>query len=109
MVLSRIIFGYRISLMLGIVVLLIAVPLGVGLGLVAGYFGGTWELVIMRITDIFLAVPSLVLAMAILGLFEPSLVACHGCRRGGLVALVHAAHLQPGPFDQDGRLCGRRS
>ena len=73
-VLSRIIFGYRISLMLGIVVLLIAVPLGVGLGLVAGYFGGTWELVIMRITDIFLAVPSLVLAMAILGLFEPSLV-----------------------------------
>ena len=72
-VLSRIIFGYRISLMLGIVVLLIAVPLGVGLGLVAGYFGGPWELVIMRITDIFLAVPSLVLAMAILGLFEPSL------------------------------------
>ena len=72
-VLSRIIFGYRISLLLGIVVLTIAVPLGVFLGLVAGYFGGTWELVIMRITDIFLAVPSLVLAMAILGLFEPSL------------------------------------
>lgn len=72
-VLSRVIFGYRISLMLGIVVLLIAVPLGVSLGLVAGYFGGRWELVIMRITDIFLAVPSLVLAMAILGLFEPSL------------------------------------
>ena len=72
-VLSRVIFGYRISLMLGVVVLLIAVPLGVGLGLVAGYFGGTWEQVIMRITDIFLAVPSLVLAMAILGLFEPSL------------------------------------
>ena len=72
-VLSRVIFGYRISLMLGIVVLLIAVPLGVGLGLVAGYFGGRWELLIMRITDIFLAVPSLVLAMAILGLFEPSL------------------------------------
>ena len=72
-VLSRIIFGYRISLLLGIVVLLIAVPLGVFLGLVAGYFGGVWELVIMRVTDIFLAVPSLVLAMAILGLFEPSL------------------------------------
>ena len=72
-VLSRIIFGYRISLLLGIVVLLIAVPLGVGLGLIAGYFGGIWELVIMRVTDIFLAVPSLVLAMAILGLFEPSL------------------------------------
>ena len=72
-VLSRVIFGYRISLMLGVVVLLIAVPLGVGLGLIAGYFGGSWELVIMRITDIFLAVPSLVLAMAILGLFEPSL------------------------------------
>ena len=72
-VLSRVIFGYRISLMLGIVVLTIAVPLGVGLGLVAGYAGRGIEFVIMRITDIFLAVPSLVLAMAILGLFEPSL------------------------------------
>ena len=73
-VMSRVIFGYRISLSLGAVVLAIAVPIGVGLGLIAGYLGGRVEIVIMRITDIFLAVPSLVLAMAILGLFKPDLV-----------------------------------
>lgn len=72
-VLTRIIFGYRISLMLGVVVLAIAVPIGVGLGLLAGYFGRRTETVIMRITDVFLAIPPLVLALAIMGFLEPSL------------------------------------
>lgn len=72
--LSRIIYGYRISLLLGIVVLGIATPLGVALGLVAGYSGGWAEYAIMRVTDVFLAVPPLVLAMAIMGLMEPTLV-----------------------------------
>ena len=72
-VFTRVVFGYRVSLMLGIVVLSIAAPLGILLGLISGYFSGRVEFVIMRITDIFLAVPSLVLAMAVLGLFEPSL------------------------------------
>ncbi len=72
-VLTRIIFGYRISLMLGVVVLSIAVPIGVGLGLLAGYFGRRTETVIMRITDVFLAVPPLVLALAIMGFLEPTL------------------------------------
>jgi peptide/nickel transport system permease protein len=73
-ILSRIIFGYRISLVLGVVVLGIAVPIGVTLGLVAGYFGGWIDYVVMRITDIFLSVPPLVLAMAIMGLLEPTLL-----------------------------------
>jgi len=73
-ILSRIIFGYRISLVLGVVVLGIAVPIGVTLGLVAGYFGGWVDYVVMRITDIFLSVPPLVLAMAIMGLLEPTLL-----------------------------------
>ena len=60
--------------MLGVAVLGIAVPVGVGLGLTAGYLGGRVEMIIMRVTDIFLAIPSLVLAMAILGLFEPDLL-----------------------------------
>lgn len=72
-VLTRIIFGYRISLMLGVVVLAIAVPIGVGLGLLAGYFGTRTETIIMRITDVFLAVPPLVLALAIMGFLEPTL------------------------------------
>ena len=72
-VLSRILIGSRISLMLGIVVLTIAVLIGVPLGLIAGYSGGTTEKVIMRITDIFLSIPPLVLALAISAAFEPNL------------------------------------
>ncbi len=73
-VLTRIIFGYRVSLVLGVVVLAIAVPIGVGLGLLAGYFGRRTETIIMRITDVFLAVPPLVLALAIMGFLEPTLM-----------------------------------
>ena len=54
---SRIIFGYRTSLYLGVIVLCIAVPIGTSLGLVAGYFGGKIDAIIMRITDIFLSIP----------------------------------------------------
>lgn len=72
--LTRVIFGYRISLLLSVVVLVIAVPIGVTLGLVAGYFGGLIENLIMRVTDVFLAIPPLVLAMAIIGFLEPTLM-----------------------------------
>ena len=71
--LTRIVYGYRLSLMLGVVVLAIAVPIGVGLGLCAGYFGGWTETIIMRLTDVFLSVPPLVLAMSIMGFLEPTL------------------------------------
>lgn len=72
-VLSRVAFGYRISLQIGIVVLMIAVPIGVTLGLAAGFYGGPVETVIMRVTDIFLSIPPLVLALAILGVMAPTL------------------------------------
>jgi peptide/nickel transport system permease protein len=71
--LSRILFGYRTSLGLAVLVLSLAVPVGVSIGLVAGYRGGWTEWVLMRFTEVFLAIPSLVLALAIVGLFEPSL------------------------------------
>ncbi|MEX0954964.1 MAG: ABC transporter permease [Rhizobiaceae bacterium] len=70
---SRVIFAYRISLVLGVVVLVIAVPIGVTVGLVAGYLGGWTETVLMRITDVFLSIPPLVLAMSMMGLLEPTL------------------------------------
>lgn len=70
---SRIIYAYRISLFLGIVVLGIAVPVGVTVGLVAGYVGGRTEFALMRLTDVFLSVPPLVLAMSIMGVLEPTL------------------------------------
>ena len=70
---SRIIFGYRTSLILGVIVLCIAVPIGTSLGLVAGYFGGKIDAIIMRITDIFLSIPPLVLALSIMAFLKPTL------------------------------------
>ena len=70
---TRIVYAYRISLILGVVVLAIAVPIGVTIGLVAGYFGGWTEYVLMRITDVFLSIPPLVLAMSMMGVLEPTL------------------------------------
>ena len=73
-ILSRVIFGFREALGMGVVVLALVVPVGVLMGLVAGYFHGTWiDTVIMRLTDIFLAVPPLVLALAIASVLEPNL------------------------------------
>jgi peptide/nickel transport system permease protein len=72
--LTRIMFGYRISLALVVVVLAIGVPLGVVIGLAAGYFGGWVETILMRLTDVFLAVPALVMAMAITAVLTPNLV-----------------------------------
>ena len=73
-ILSRVIFGFRFSLTMGVVVLSLVVPTGVLLGLVAGYHQGSWiDTVIMRITDIFLAVPPLILALAIASVLEPNL------------------------------------
>ena len=70
---TRIVYAYRISLLLGIVVLAIAVPIGVSIGLLAGYMGRKTEFVLMRLTDVFLSIPPLVLAMSVMGLMEPSL------------------------------------
>lgn len=72
-ILSRVLFGYRISLMLVGVVLGFGVPSGVLLGLVAGYYGGWTETVIMRITDTALALPPLVMALAITSALQPTL------------------------------------
>ena len=71
---TRVIFGLRVSLMLAFVVLIIAVPFGTLMGLLAGYFGGWTEIVIMRLTDIALALPPLIMALAVAAVLEPSLM-----------------------------------
>ena len=71
---TRVLFGYRISLILAATVLGIAVPVGVALGLVAGYFGGWVETIVMRINDISLAIPPLVMALAVTTVLTPSLI-----------------------------------
>src|SRR5690606_18668586 len=63
---SRVIHGSRITLWVIVLVALIATPLGLLVGTVAGYLGGWVDTVLMRITDIFLAFPRLVLALAFL-------------------------------------------
>ena len=60
--------------MLAFVVLIIAVPFGTLMGLLAGYFGGWTEIVIMRLTDIALALPPLIMALAVAAVLEPSLM-----------------------------------
>ncbi len=73
-ILTRAIFGLRVSLLLALVVLGIAIPIGTILGLLAGYFGGWTEIIIMRITDIALAIPPLVMALAVAAVLQPSLI-----------------------------------
>jgi peptide/nickel transport system permease protein len=71
-VLARILFGARVSLSMGFLVVAIAVLIGVPLGAAAGYYGGWLDNLVMRITDMFLAFPSLLLAMAIAAALGPS-------------------------------------
>lgn len=71
---SRILYAFRISLVLGVVVLAIAPPIGTLVGLFAGYLGGRAEFVLMRLTDVFLSIPPLVLAIAMMGVLEPTLM-----------------------------------
>jgi len=72
-VFSRVIWGSRISLQVGVFSVVIAVALGVPLGVIAGYFGGGIGMLIMRLTDIFLAFPLLLLSMAIVSFLGFSL------------------------------------
>ncbi|MBF0229007.1 MAG: dipeptide ABC transporter permease DppC [Desulfamplus sp.] len=72
-ILSRLIFGARLSLFVGVIVVTLSLAAGIFLGVTAGYFGGFYETVIMRLMDIMLALPSLLLAMAIVAILGPSL------------------------------------
>jgi peptide/nickel transport system permease protein len=73
-VLSRMIYGARISLLIGTVVVGLAASIGTIVGLVAGYTGGWLDEGLMRLTDVFLAFPALILAMAISGALGPEYV-----------------------------------
>lgn len=72
-ILVRILFGARITLTIVGLVSLIVVPIGLAIGLPAGYFGGWIDAVLMRITDIFLSFPRLVLALAFAAALGPGI------------------------------------
>ncbi|MFK5997724.1 MAG: ABC transporter permease subunit [Rhodobacterales bacterium] len=72
--LSRLIYGARFSLFIGVVVVTLAVTGGVTVGLIAGYFRGVVDTVIMRFMDIVLAFPSLLLALVMVAILGPGLL-----------------------------------
>jgi peptide/nickel transport system permease protein len=71
--LSRVIHGARISMTIGVVSVSIGLLFGTTIGLVAGYFGGAWDNVLMRLMDIMLAIPYVLLAIAIVAILGPGL------------------------------------
>jgi peptide/nickel transport system permease protein len=72
-ILSRVMYGARVSPLIAVAVIAIACAVGIPLGIAAGYFGGWLDDVIMRITDIFLAFPALLLALALASVLPASL------------------------------------
>lgn len=72
-ILSRIAWGARITLTIVIMVVVIVVPIGLLVGTVSGYVGGPLDIVLMRVTDVFMAFPRLVLALAFVAAIKPGL------------------------------------
>jgi peptide/nickel transport system permease protein len=71
--LSRVLYGGRLSLSVGLIAIAISDVIGIPLGLVAGYRGGRFDNVVMRIVDLWLAFPGLLLAIAIVAILGPGL------------------------------------
>lgn len=96
-ILIRVIYGARYSLSVGLVAVGISIVIGVTLGAIAGFVGGMLENVIMRITDIFIAVPNILLAIAIVSALGQSMlnlmVAIGICSAASFVQIARAAVL----------------
>jgi dipeptide transport system permease protein len=73
-ILSRLIHGARLSLAIGLAVVALSVVIGTVLGLTAGYFRGVFEVAVMRLMDIILTLPSLLLAIVIVAILGPGLM-----------------------------------
>ncbi|MHB2167375.1 ABC transporter permease subunit [Alsobacter sp. R-9] len=70
---SRLIYGARISLFIGLAVMIVSVLLGVGLGLTCAFLGGVFDTLVMRVMDLIISVPGLLLAILIVAVLGPSL------------------------------------
>jgi peptide/nickel transport system permease protein len=72
--LSRVVFGTQPTLLIVLLVAVLSAPLGLAIGISAGYFGGWVNALLMRVTDIFMAFPRLVLALALVAVLGPGIV-----------------------------------
>lgn len=72
--LSRLMYGARLSLLVGVIVVSISLTIGLTLGLLAGFVGGIVDVLIMRVMDILLALPSLLLAVVVAAILGPGLI-----------------------------------
>lgn len=71
--LSRLMYGARVSLFIGLSVMIVSMLVGIALGLAAAWFGGIVDVIIIRVMDLIMAIPSLVLAILIIAIIGPSL------------------------------------
>lgn len=71
---SRLVFGARISLSIGVISVAVAAMLGTAVGLAAGYFGRWVDMLLMRLTDVFLGFPAVVLVLAMVAVLGPSII-----------------------------------
>ncbi len=70
-IMSRVLYGGRVTLGMVISVVVLVAPLGLAIGCIAGYFGGKVDTILMRVTDVFLAFPRLILALAFVAALKP--------------------------------------
>ena len=113
-VFARFVWGSRISLSVGLFTVGIAMTVGGAIGALSGYYGGKVDMVLMRIMDVFLALPGTILAVAIVGALGPGLVnvllAMSICRIPQFARIVRSSvmSLRSQEFIEAARACGTR-
>ena len=83
-ILSRVLYGGRVTLGMVIAVVVLVAPIGLAVGTIAGYFGGWVDTLLMRVTDVFLAFPRLILALAFVAAIGPGV-------QGAIIAIALTA------------------
>lgn len=86
--LARLLIGGRISLAVGVSAMTVSLTLGTLIGAIAGYFGGWWDVILMRITDLFLALPQLPLVLLVVYLFREPVTRATSPEKGIFILVV---------------------
>jgi peptide/nickel transport system permease protein len=87
-ILARVLYGGRISMAVGLAAMFIAIVLGMAIGAMAGFFGGTLDSVLMRLTDLFLSLPQLPLLLLVVFLFRDRMRQAFGPELGVFLLIV---------------------